>query len=84
MIEIFTTFGFFWYFRVFNDKWTKQFHDMFGVSQNDSVFFYGCVSQYLFTYDKRVTDAIDKEMQQLQLTPGHYVSVHYCSQVDCW
>ncbi|XP_065890536.1 uncharacterized protein [Dysidea avara] len=80
MIEVVTNLGFFWYFRVFNGKLTKQFHDVFGVSQNDNIFSYGCVFQYLFTYDKRVTDAIDKEMQELQLTPGKYVSAHYRTQ----
>ena len=80
VIEIFTNLGFFWYFKVFNEKWTKQFHDIFGIRQNDNILSYGCVSQYLFTYDKRVTDAIGKEMQQLQLTPGHFVSAHYRTQ----
>jgi len=80
MVELLTNLGLYWYYKVFNDHWTTLFHDMFGISQNDNVFSYGCVSQYLFTYDKRVTDAIDKEMGQLQLTPGQYVSVHYRSQ----
>ncbi|XP_065890776.1 uncharacterized protein [Dysidea avara] len=80
MITVGTNLGFFWYFRVFNDKWTKQFHDAFGISQNYNVFSYGCVSKYLFTYDKRVTDAIDKEIQELQLIPGKYVSAHYRTQ----
>ena len=76
-IEIQNNLGFFWFFKVFDDRWTKLFHYMFGVSQNDHMFSYGCAYRYLFTYDKRVTDAIDKEMQQLQLTPGKYVSAHY-------
>ena len=80
VIELVTNLGFFWYFKVFDVELTKQFHDVFGVSENDNVFSYGCVYQYLFTYDKRVTDAIDKEMRQLQLTPGQYVSAHYRTQ----
>ncbi|XP_065891466.1 uncharacterized protein [Dysidea avara] len=80
LIEMETNLGFYWYFKTFNDKWTKRFYDMFGVSQNDNIFSYGCVTKYLFTYDKRVTDAIDKEMQELQLTAGKYVSAHYRSQ----
>ena len=80
MITVRTNLGFSWYFRVFNGKLTKQFHDVFGISQNDNVFSYGCVSKYLFTYDKRVIDAINKEMQELQLIPGKYVSAHYRTQ----
>ena len=80
MIEVTTNLGFFWYFKKFDNEWTKLFNEWFGVSQNNNMFSYGCVSQYLFTYDKRVTDAIDKEMQQLQLTPGQYVSAHYRTQ----
>ena len=81
LIEMRTNLGLFWFFKAFDDKWTKLFHDVFSVSQNDHIFSYGCAYRYLFTYDKRVTDAIDKEMQQLQLTPGKYVSVHYRTRI---
>ena len=80
MIEVTTNLGFFWYFKKFNDKWTTLFHNWFGISQNNNEIAYGCAFQYLFTYDKRVTDAIDKEMQELQLTAGKYVSAHYRTQ----
>ena len=81
LIEIKLNLGFSWFFKVFDDKWTKLFHDVLSVSQNDHEFFYGCAYRYLFTYDKNVTDAIDKEMRQLQLTPGKYVSVHYRTRI---
>ena len=77
LIEMRTNLGLFWFFKAFDDRWTKLFYDMFSVSPTDHIFSYGCAYRYLFTYDKRVTDAIDKEMQQLQLSPGKYVSVHY-------
>ena len=81
LIEIKLNLGLLWFFKVFDDRWTKIFHDVFSVSQNDHKFLYGCAYRYLFTYDRRVTDAIDKEMRQLKLTPGKYVSVHYRSQM---
>ena len=47
VIELVTNLGFFWYFKVFNDELTKQFHDVFGISENDNVFSLGCVSQMI-------------------------------------
>ena len=46
LIEINLNLGLFWFFKVFDDRWTKLFHDMFGVSQNDHMFSYGCAYQY--------------------------------------
>ena len=85
MIKLQTNLGLYWYYKVFSDHWTTLFHDVLGISQNNIILSYGCVSRYLFTYDKRVTDAIDKEMQELQLTPGKYVSAHTLSiSINCW
>ena len=67
-----------WFFT-FDDKWNKLFHDRFNITVHNSILTYGCVVRYLFTYDKVVTDAIKKEMQELSLLPRLYVSLHFRS-----
>jgi len=81
IITIRTNLGLSWYFDVFDDKWSKMFHDWFNVTK-DSILIYGCVTRYLFTYDKIVIDAINKEMQEHSLIPGLYVSVHFRSYLE--
>ena len=63
-------------------KWSKLFHDRFNITKDNYISIYGCVVRYLFTYDKIVTDAIKKEMQEIGLIPGLYVSVHLRSFWD--
>ena len=82
IITFHTNLGFQWYFKMFDDKWNKLFRDHFNITKGNSIFTYGCVVRYLFTYDKVVTDAIRKEMQELSLIPGLYVSVHFRSFWD--
>ena len=77
VIKFHTNMGFPWYYEVFDDKWSKMFQDWFNITKDNSIFTYGCVVQYLFTYDKAVTIAIEKEMEELDLIPGLYVSVHF-------
>ena len=76
MVVISTNFGLAQFFQLFEDYWIKLLKDWFGVTEADNNFSYGCVKRYLFTYDKIVTDAINKEMHALQLTPGLYISAH--------
>ena len=78
-ITLHTDLGFFWYYKIFDDKWRKLFHDQFNITQDHYILTYGCVIQYLFAYDKVVTEAIKKEMQELSLTSGLYVSIHFRS-----
>ena len=82
IITVQTNLGFFWYFKMFDDKWSKLFHDQFNITKDNIILTYGCVIRYLFTYDQVVTDAIKKEMQELSLIPGLYVSVHFRSFMD--
>ena len=72
-----TDLGFDFYYDVFDEKWNEKFQGVFGITKDDYISVYGCTFHYLFTYDKRVTDAIHQEMQQLQLTPGKFISAHY-------
>lgn len=81
IITIHTNLGLSWYFDVFDDKWSKLFHDWFNVTK-DNILIYGCVTRYLFNYDKIVIDAINKEMQECSLIPGLYVSVHFRSYLE--
>jgi len=71
--------GFSWYFDKFDDNWNKRFYDWFNVTRDNCISTYGCVVRYLFTYDEAITGAIKKEMQELSLIPGLYVSVHFRS-----
>ena len=64
------------FFTVFDDKWSKLFRDHFNITKGNYISIYGCVVRYLFTYDKVVTDAIKKEIQEVGVVPGLYVSVH--------
>ena len=82
IITFHTNLGFSWYYTMFDDKWSKLLRDHFNITKENNILTYGCVIQYLFTYDKMVTDAIKKEMQELGLTPGLYVSVHFRSFWD--
>ena len=82
IITFLTNLGFQWYFKIFDDKWNKLFRDHFNITKNNNILTYGYVIRYLFTYDKIVTNAIDKEMQELGLIPGLYVSVHFRSFSD--
>ena len=81
IITLHTNLGLSYYFQVFDDKWSKLFRDYFNITTND-ISTYGCVIRFLFTYDKIVTDAIKKEMQELGLVPRLYVSVHFRSYLD--
>ena len=81
-ITLHTNLGFLYYYKVFDDKWSKLLRDFFNITKDTSILTYGCVVRYLFTYDKIVTDAIKKEMQELSLIPGLYVSVHFRSYWD--
>ena len=82
IVTVHTNLGLSTYFKIFDDKWNKMFHDWFNIAYDYDILTYGCVARYLFTYDKIVTDAIDKEIQDLGLTPGSYVSVHFRSYRD--
>ena len=77
-----TNLGLQWYFKMFDGKWNKLFCDHFNITKDTNIFTYGYVIRYLFTYDKVVTDAINKETQELILIPGLYVSVHFRSYWD--
>ena len=77
IITFHTNLGFPYYFKIFDDKWSKLFHDYFSITEDNNISTYGCVVRYLFTYDKIVIDAIKKEMQELGLIPRLYVSVHF-------
>ena len=77
-----TNLGLSGYFKIFNDEWTKLFHQRFNVTYDNNIVTYGCVTRYLFTYDKRITNAVSKEIQELGLTPGLYVSAHFRSYHD--
>ena len=79
VITFHTNLGFFWYYKIFDDKWSKLFRDQFNITKDYNILTYGCVIRYLFAYDKVVTDAIKKEMQELSLTSGLYVSIHFRS-----
>ena len=81
-ITVRSNLGFSYYFKVFDDKWSKLLHDNFNITKDNNILTYGCVVRYLFTYDKIVTNAIGKEMQELGLIPGLYVSVHFRSFLD--
>ncbi|XP_065919472.1 uncharacterized protein [Dysidea avara] len=76
MVAVSTNYGFEKVFPLFEDYWIKLLKDQFGITKTDNNFSFGCVTRYLFVYDKIVTDAINKEMQDLHLTPGLYVSAH--------
>ena len=82
IITFHTNLGFQWYYPMFDDKWNKLFRDYFNITKDNNIFTYGYVIRYLFTYDKVVSDAIRKEMQELSLIPGLYVSVHFRSFWD--
>ena len=82
VITLHTNLGFFWYYKIFDDKWSKLFRDQFNITKDHNILTYGCVIRYLFTYDKVVTDAINKEMQELSLTSGLYVSIHFRSNEE--
>ena len=82
IIRLHTNLGFSWYYKIFDDKWIKLFRDQFNITKDNNILTYGCVIRYLFTYDQTVTDAIKKEMQELSLIPGLYVSVHFRSFLD--
>ena len=82
IITLYNNLGFSYYFQVFDDKWNKLLRDHFNITKENNILTYGCVVRYLFTYDKIVTDAIKKEMQELGLIPGLYVSVHFRSFWD--
>ena len=82
IIMIRTNLGLSTYFKIFDDKWNKTFHNWFNITYDYDILTYGCVARYLFTYDETVTDAIDKEIQDLGLTPGSYVSAHFRSYQD--
>ena len=79
VITLHTNLGFFWYYKIFDDKWSKVFHEWFNITKDHNILTYGCVIRYLFAYDKVVTNAINKEMQELSLTSGLYVSIHFRS-----
>ena len=79
VITFHTNLGFLWYYKIFDDKWSKLFRDQFNITKDHNILTYGCVIRYLFAYDKVVTDAIKKEMQELSLTSGLYVSIHFRS-----
>ena len=81
-ITFHTNLGFSYYFKMFDDKWSKLFRDHFDITEDNNILTYGCVVRYLFTYDEIVTDAIKKEMQELCLVPRLYVSVHFRSFLD--
>ena len=81
ILKVRTNLGFPYYFKMFDDKWNKLFRDHFDITKDD-ISTYGCVVRYLFTYDKIVTDAINKEMEELGLVPRLYVSVHFRSYFD--
>ena len=76
MVVVSTNYGFDKFFTLCDDNLAKLVYDKFGITETDNMFSYGCVARYLFTYDKIVNDAINKEMQDLHLTPGSYVSAH--------
>ena len=82
IITFHTNLGFQWYLKMFDDKWNKLFRDHFNITKDNNIFTYGYVVRYLFTYDEVITDAINKEMQELSLIPGLYVSVHFRSFWD--
>ena len=76
VITVRTNLGLSNFFTMFDDKWSKLFRDHFNISKDNYISIYGCVVRYLFTYDRVVTDAIKKEIQEVGLIPGLYVSVH--------
>ena len=82
IVQFRTNLGFLYYYEVLDDKWSKLLRDHFNITKENNILTYGCVVRYLFTYDKIVTDAIKKEMQELGLIPGLYVSVHFRSFWD--
>ena len=83
VIKFHTNLGFPLYYEVLDDKWSKLFQDWFNITKDNYIYTYGCVIRYLFTYDKAITMAIEKEMEELDLIPGLYVSVHFRSYKYC-
>ena len=79
IIRLHANLGFKYYYQLFDDRWRKMFLDHFNITEDNNIFTYGCVIRYLFTYDKVVTDAINREIKEHSLVPGLYISMHYRS-----
>jgi len=82
VMDLQTNLGFFWFMPKFSEELKELFNKYFPVSTAENYqILYGCIQRYLFTYDKIVTDAIQKEMSDLSLQPGRFVSAHYRTQL---
>jgi len=82
IIDVQTDLGFYWFMPKFSKELLQMFNKSFPVSTKDDYHvLYGCIQRYLFTYDKIVTDAIQKELNNLGLQPGRFVAAHYRTQL---
>ena len=82
VIELHTNLGFFWFMLKFSEQLKQLFNKFFPPSiMEDYRILYGCIQRYLFTYDKIVTDAIQKELSDLGLQPGKFIAAHYRTQL---
>ena len=82
VMELQTNLGFFWFSPRFSEQLKQVFNEFFTVTvTQDYRILYGCVQRYLFTYDKIITDAVQKEMSNLGLQPGKFVAAHYRTQL---
>ena len=84
VMELQTNLGFFWFRQRFSEQLKQLFNEFFTVTvtvTQDYRILYGCIQRYLFTYDKIITDAVQKEMSDLGLQPGKFVAAHYRTQL---
>lgn len=82
LIDFHTNLGFFWFMQKFNTELKQLFDKFFPANAVEHYqVLYGCIHRYLFTYDKIVIDAIQKETNSLSLQPGRFVAAHYRTQL---
>ena len=82
VIDFQTNLGFYWFLPKFSKQLRQMFIDSFPVDNSyDYRILYGCAQRYLFKYNQVITDAIHKEMTDLNLQAGHYVAAHYRTQL---
>ena len=82
VMELQTNLGFFWFTQKFSEKLKQLFQEFFTITiTQDYKMLYGCIQRYLFSYDKLITDAVQKEISDLGLQPGKFVAAHYRTQL---
>ena len=83
IVNVQINFGMFYYLTKMNDSLLHDMISMFDLKTHyDMILLYGCAFNYLFKYQPKTINAIEKLQSEMNLETGKFVALHIRSHIN--